>query len=1027
MGIVRRTGRVGSLVIAIGCSGAPNVDKPDDTRLDTDPTGPVVDTDPVVDTEPGEASVCAGAIDGALTVHLAASVGSLDGAMGELDDRREAITRARAGADPACADLAQISFVLTLAPGEHLLDDTWEIAGPSFGGELDGVPVDVTFRSDPAGVATVNGGRSIELLPTDCTDALGPTVCEVSVDSLLFSRIDQVFVDGRLAVRAREPDANEAEPAFYVRGPTRVGSSLPAGLPRQTLGFQAYEADVSDLSALSATRLEDVSITVYHSWEVGIDHLAGLDPATSSLTLGNGIFWGFGFFGAGQRYHLENYPAALDTAGEWFFDPEDSTLAYLPGAEESPLATGEPLQLWVPRVATLLHVHGELAADGAVLSAVRHIRFEDLRFRHGAPFAYPDSTTPPGYAYGSGQGGYDFQSGPDRAIPGSLALLEAATDVSFTGCTFEGSGGWGIVMRRGVQDAVVSGSRVAETGAGSLLMGELASLTQRGGDDPRTAEIQASIGHLTGVGAIRDNLIEDNVFASGGHIIASAPGVILAHASNTMVRHNAVYDFAYSGVSVGWEWQESATDVFAELSNNNLVEENHIFQLGRRSLNDFGGVYTLAGTTGTEIRDNVVHDVFAAMHYSHCAWGIYDDQGTADVVIEGNLVFRTSCGGYVLNFGRDIQVDGNLFAFGERAQLGLGTVREDLYGTAPLVAFTNNSVIWDDGPLLAGRFADPHSVIDGNSYDDLDPATGTDFPAYYDAVLPIPTSFEAYRDAFGHDAGSTTSSPWPEAFAQALRASTFSELRTEHAPTLLALGVIDAGPMPSVRAAEVAGFEALATSRAPLDPPSTEVWEDFDLTSGTTPDRLLYGEIVTVGSATHRFTDQHPRSATHGQSLELDTASVDPGAYAFVQYDLHQGAADEMGVTVDLQPSGRGDQWVEVRDDSLWSPYAHGPSVVVRANGTVEIVGVDAVALPVVEVLGELVPESTSITLTVPRCDVGPCTWDAIVGDTSYLDIPLPDFRYVEATQVVIVHANVASPAGPSVMRIDEVRIEPGL
>jgi hypothetical protein len=88
--------------------------------------------------------------------------------------------------------------------------------------------------------------------------------------------------------------------------------------------------------------------------------------------------------------------------------------------------------------------------------------------------------------------------------------------------------------------------------------------------------------------------------------------------------------------------------------------------VGKNWLSDLGAVYTLGIQPGTEIHDNLFHDVSAPVYGGR---GIYLDEGTSQVRVYNNIVYNTTRGLFTQNYGQDNLVSNNIFAFGRDCQI----------------------------------------------------------------------------------------------------------------------------------------------------------------------------------------------------------------------------------------------------------------------------------------------------------------------------------------------------------------------
>lgn len=203
--------------------------------------------------------------------------------------------------------------------------------------------------------------------------------------------------------------------------------------------------------------------------------------------------------------------------------------------------------------------------------------------------------------------------------------------------------------------------------------------------------------------------ISDCRIYDGGLVFHSGVGIWIGQSYDNRIAHNWIRDLYYSGISVGWTWGYGPSS-----ARGNVIEFNEVSNIGVRSngdgpiLSDMGGIYTLGVRVGTIIRSNFFHDI-AGLRYG--GWGIYLDEGSTQVIVEDNIVYGTTHGGFHQHYGRENIVSNNIFAFGRDAQIQ--RTRAESHSS---FEFEHNIIYWRDGDLLAGRFEDLNYTLDYNLY-----------------------------------------------------------------------------------------------------------------------------------------------------------------------------------------------------------------------------------------------------------------------------------------------------------------------
>jgi hypothetical protein len=396
------------------------------------------------------------------------------------------------------------------------------------------------------------------------------------------------------------------------------------------------------------------------------------------------------------QYFIENAPDALDQAGEWYLDRKTGVVTYWAKSGED-LTRAEVI---APRLENLLFLEGDIPAK----KAVHHV------ILRGLTFSYTDwSLGPNGYA--------DTQAA--IATHGNIRA-EAATDCAIEDCVFTRLAGYALECGRGCQRWRIVGNEMSDLGGGGIRLGESAK---------RPDSFDQCFGHV----------VTDNHLHHLGLIYAPAVGVLILQSGNNRIAHNEIHDLFYTAVSCGWNWGYQETPC-----HDNIIEYNHLYNLGQYLLSDMGAIYTLGMQPGTVIRNNLIHDVYS---FTYGGWGLYPDEGSTGIVWENNVVYRTKSAGFHQHYGRENIVRNNIFAFGRENQVM--RTREEAHVS---FIFTNNIVYFNSGNLLGSNWKNDHYVMDRNLFFD------TRLTAKSDALKLAGATLEQWR-ARGHDRNSLVADP----------------------------------------------------------------------------------------------------------------------------------------------------------------------------------------------------------------------------------------------------------------------------
>ena len=566
------------------------------------------------------------------------------------------------------------AWTVRVKPGHYALRETL-VFTPADSGTKD-APVSWVGE----GEAVIAGGTEIKGWTQDA-----PGVWSAAIPVAPDGRpayFEQLWVNGRRADRARLPNTGY----FNIRRPAIAPD--PAVKGRYVENATITNTEVAVLADLPKDELPYVQMCVVHKWSFARRILREVDAMTTNgLTVRT---WSPSPWHGWQNWneketlvHFENVRTAFDAPGEWFYDVKAAKVLYrpLPGEDMAKATIVAPSA----KISQLVAFRGD-PDKGAYV--------HDVSFRN-ITFAHSDVTPSSGTAIraehlavkfvGGGLG--PTESWQHQAASGSdgAVTLQGAQRISFEGCRVRNTGNYAMRFNDGCTSNRVVGCTLFDLGAGGVWMGSGVGHVAKG-ETMKRRVIKTLAPRSTAF-----NLIDNCTIRQGGRFNPEGTGVAYTHVSDSKVLHCEIHDFFYTGVSVGWTWGFQGS-----IAQRNEIAFNKIYDLGKGIMSDMGGVYTLGTSYGTTVHDNVVHDVWS---YSYGGWALYTDEGSEGIVMERNLCWNTTDGGFHQHYGAGCIIRNNVFAWNK--MLGAVRMARQVVQDIPCTLnFVNNIVLVREGPLV---------------------------------------------------------------------------------------------------------------------------------------------------------------------------------------------------------------------------------------------------------------------------------------------------------------------------------------
>lgn len=430
----------------------------------------------------------------------------------------------------------------------------------------------------------------------------------------------QLWVNGKKAVRAR--DVDDFEQMFRIRSVDKANETIyvPAKAVKKIINAKYPEMVLHEMWCIANLRIKNIKIqgdsaaVTFHQPE---SHVHFMHPWPSPMVTTDGH---------NSAFYLTNAKELLDSEGEWYLDARASKLYYIPRKGED-MGGAEVI---APAVETLVQVAG--TPD----EPVKDVTFEGITFSYATWMRPSVSGHAPLQAGMYMTEAYKLRPKMDRpngdhkldnqgwvGRPAAAVSLNCAENVSFTKCTFEHNASTGLDYHLYIKGGTVDRCTFRDIGGNGILAGGFSpeGFEAHKPYDPTDRRIIC-----TGLN-ITNNLITDVTNEDWGCV-----GIGAGFVRDIRICNNEISDVSYTGISVGWGWNQQPCSMA-----NNLISGNLIYNYAKH-MYDTAGIYTLGAQPHSLIEGNVVRDIYTPsyVHDPEHWFYLYTDEGSSGITVRNN-------------------------------------------------------------------------------------------------------------------------------------------------------------------------------------------------------------------------------------------------------------------------------------------------------------------------------------------------------------------------------------------------------
>ena len=348
--------------------------------------------------------------------------------------------------------------------------------------------------------------------------------------------------------------------------------------------------------------------------------------------------------------YFENAYEFLDTAGEWYLNAGEDKVYYIPKAGED-LTKAETV---LGKLEKIIDFNGELD------KVVENITVTGMTFKYSTWLeVLTDSSVNvvQSNVYRGVGGKYEM---PMSAIWGQFV-----NNVNITYNVLEDLGSGGVHLWRATKNSSIANNVVRNCASSGISLG--------GFEDKDHHPIKRSGNNYDeGIKYLTENCkIIDNFVDSVGEVYKSACGILVGYVARTNVEYNTLVNLPYSGISFGWGWGYSKSEMgktyymtddgkflmcdnticynYIENIMNVMFDGGGIYTLGRNDNtlmkgnyinkvnNDYGAIYLDNGSYGFEVTDNVISNAHRNWIYKGDYNQLYDNYTSPDTAQQPDL------------------------------------------------------------------------------------------------------------------------------------------------------------------------------------------------------------------------------------------------------------------------------------------------------------------------------------------------------------------------------------------------------